>query len=429
MTAETVVAEQRDPLPKAPVKRKGKRRRPVRRFMVVTHRWLSLILGVVLIVICTTGAILVLDPQIHHALNSQAFASSGGPARVTMQEAKEVVAKAHPDFAPTTVIEASGVLSVTDYTTAWNVDPATGKILGHVKETPAWLKFTENLHECFLTCEDYPGYIPALNAKIPHTGWLNSGDEGDDITYGNLVLGLFGVVLLYLSLTGLWLWFPRPKRIKEGFTVRWSKGRFARDTDLHKVIGVFTLLPLLMWGVTGAGFELGPVKKAWYAALPGEEITGDQAGLPASLHSTKSIGEDTAVRLAEKTRAGSHAVTVSILAKGDTKTAYDVWLADGFDPYGRTDSPGDIEIAVDQHTGATTVEYGYANESATQTIWNTWNYPVHSGFIVDGWWRSIWVVVGLAPLALMITGVSTWLVRHRSARRRRQAARGRTRTA
>ena len=297
--------------------------------------------------------------------------------------------------------------------------------LGEVKETPAWLKFTENVHECFLTCEAYPGYVPVLNAKIPHTGWLSSGDEGEDITYGAAVLGLFGLVLLYLSLTGLWLWFPRPRRIKEGFTVRWRKGRFARDTDLHKVIGVFTLLPLLMWGVTGAGFELGPVKKAWYAALPGEEMTGEQPGLPASLHATKPIGEDTAVRLAESTRPGSHAVTVSIPATDDTKTAYDVWLADGFDPYGRTDYPGDIEVAVDQHTGATTVEYGYANESAAQSIWNTWNYPVHSGFIVDGWWRSIWVVVGLAPLALMITGISTWLVRHRSVRRRRRAVRGR----
>ena len=332
MTTEAVLADPVDPAPKVRSKRKTKRRRPVRRSMVVTHRWLSLVLGTVLIVITTTGAILVLDPQIHHALNAQAFAATGGPVKVSMQEAKEAVSKAHPDFVPAAVNEASGVLSVTDYTTAWNVDPATGKILGEVKEAPAWLKFTENLHECFLTCETYPGYIAALNAKIPHTGWLSAGDEGEDITYGGVVLGLFGIVLIYLSLTGLWLWFPRPRRFKEGFTVRWSKGRFARDTDLHKVVGVFALLPLLMWGVTGAGFELGPMKKAWYAALPGEEITGEQPGLPASLKSSKPIGEDAAIRLAERTRPGSHAVTVSIPAKDDTKTAYDVWLADGSTP-------------------------------------------------------------------------------------------------
>lgn len=136
MTAETVAADQRDPLPKAPGKRKPKRRKPVRRFMIVTHRWLSLILDVVLIVICTTGAILVLDPQIHHALNSRAFAASGGAVHVTMQQAKDAVRQAHPDFAPTAVIEASGVLSVTDYTTAWNVDPSTGAILGGGEGNP-----------------------------------------------------------------------------------------------------------------------------------------------------------------------------------------------------------------------------------------------------------------------------------------------------
>ena len=53
--------------------------------------------------------------------------------------------------------------------------------------------------------------------------------------------------------------------------MRWSRGRFARDTDLHQVAGMIVLSFLLMWGLTGAGYDVGFVAKAWYAALPGND--------------------------------------------------------------------------------------------------------------------------------------------------------------
>ena len=52
-----------------------------------------------------------------------------------------------------------------------------------------------------------------------------------------------------------------------------------------------------------------------------------------------------------------------------------------------------------------------------QTIWDSWNFPVHAGIVVNGWWRMIWFVLGLAPLALAVTGVSTWLVRRKTRQR------------
>ena len=45
--------------------------------------------------------------------------------------------------------------------------------------------------------------------------------------------------------------------------------------------------------------------------------------------------------------------------------------------------------------------------------------PAHFGWQVDGGWRVIWVIFGLAPLALLITGVSTWLYRRGVKKRRR----------
>ena len=46
---------------------------------------------------------------------------------------------------------------------------------------------------------------------------------------------------------------------------------------------------------------------------------------------------------------------------------------------------------------------------------------MHSGYVVNGWWRIIWLVMGLAPLLLAITGVSTWLVRRKTRKARKKA--------
>ncbi len=395
-----------------------RRRRPVRRTLIVTHRWFSLILGLVLLVITTSGAILVYRPEIHRWLNADAYAAAGGPAMVSLGQAQAVVAAAHPDFVPTAVLAENGVLRVTDFEQSFTVDPASGALLGEVAPLPTWLGWTENLHECFLSCDNRPGYIEWLVAEVPGSGWL--GYEGAPITVGALILGVFGLVLLFLAVSGLWLWWPRPSRFKASLSVRRGKGRFARDTDLHKVIGMIALPLLLIWGFTGAGFELTPVESVWNAVTPGTPVESPE--VLSAEGDGPDIGVDGAATaaLALAPTAGLAAV---VLPEADEPTStYTVWLTDGVDPYRLTDFPGDLSVAVDRRTGTATVTGGGPDEPVSQHLWEMWNYPVHTGYVVDGWWRSIWFVLGLAPLALAVTGVSTWLVRRRTRRNRRARA-------
>ncbi len=396
-------------------------RRPVRRFMIVTHRWTSLLLGLVLLLITTSGALLLYRPELAHVLNAAAYSPSGGPATVSFSRAFETVKEAHPDFAPTGVVAESGILKVhnADYEDFWTVDPSTGAILGHVEKTPTAIAWLDNLHECFLSCEGMPGFVSALNAEVPGTGWL--GFDGSAVTYGSLVLGIFGLLLLYLSLTGLWLWFPRPRRWRSSMTVRWKRGRFARDTDLHKVAGMVAIPLLLVWAITGAGFELEPVQKAWYALTPGSPVP--ERPDPVSVESKQpDIGIDAAVAAAQRVSPGDPVVSVDLPAADDPTGVYYIWLSAGFDPYGRMEYPGDRGVVVERHTAAATVVYGSSGESTAQVIWDSFNFPVHTGYIVNGWWRLIWLAFALSPLLLAITGLSTWLIRHRTSRNRKRAA-------
>ena len=281
--------------------------RVLRRFLIVSHRWLSLVLGLVLVLICTSGAVLLYRPELQRHIDHAAYATSGGQPVVTMQQAADAVTAAHPDFQVAAVIKENGVLRVTDYTNSWTVDPATGKVLGKVGQPPWFMNLLDNFHECFLTCEGMPGYVPLFAKGIPGTSWLS--DDGR-LDTGDLVLGLFALVLLYLSLTGLWLWFPRPRQWRSAMSVRWRRGRFARDTDLHKVVGMIALVPLLMWAVTTAGWEFKQANDVYYALTPGAKVTLPDDVTSASADGT-DIGIDAAVAPAQAAYPKDTVVAVS----------------------------------------------------------------------------------------------------------------------
>ena len=396
--------------------RRGGRRKPVRHVLVVTHRWLSLVLGVVLLLVTTSGAVLLYEPEIQRALAPQAWQGGGGPVRVSMQQAREAVLAAHPTASAEEVRLVHGLYRVADGEGAWTVDPSSGTVVGQVPPPPEWLGVVENLHLCILACDDMPGHVAPMSVQIPHTAAL--GWDGDDMTVGSFLLATMAVLLVYLCVSGLWLWFPRPGRWRAALTVRWRKGRFARDLDLHKVVGVAALVPLLVWGLTGAGFEMDWTRAAWLAVTPGTEVPkGKAVSIPAT---GPDVSVDTAVAAARALQPGHEVVRVR-LPKEDPTSAYTVFMNTGIGPAGG-DLPGALRVGVDRHTGAATIVRGDPSRPAAQRLWDDWNYPLHSGWVVNGWWRLVWLAGALSPLVLAVTGVSTWLVRRRTARTRRRAA-------
>jgi len=385
--------------------------------MIVSHRWLSLVLGLVLLAITTSGAILLYRPEIERLQDGAAYDVSGKAPTISLVQARQAVLDEHPSFDATSVWAEHGVYRVTDYETSWTVDPGTGEVLGHVGESPGWLQFTDNLHECLLSCEDYPGTISALVEEVPGTAWL--GFDGAKVTWGGLALGVLAVLLLYLSITGIWLWFPRPSRWRSSMNVRWRRGRFARDTDLHKVAGMVAIPFLLMWALTAASYEFGFVETAWYGATPGSHHEYPE---PASEKAKgPDITPEAAVAAAQRLHPDATLVNIDVPAKGAPTAAYTMYFRDGFDPYGESQYPGDLGVYVDRHTGIAHDFYGAPGESTAQVLYDQYNYPVHSGYVVNGWWRLIWLLFALSPLLLAVTGLSTWLVRHQARRARRRA--------
>jgi hypothetical protein len=178
-------------------------------------------------------------------------------------------------------------------------------------------------------------------------------------------------------------------------------------------------LPLLLaWAITGASYEFGFVSKAWYGATPGEPL---ERTLESAKSDAPDIGLPAAVAAAREL-AGTRTVTaVDIPAANDEAATYGVWFRDGHDPWEHGDYSGDMLVSVDRATAKARVTYG-GPEPWAQMIDEDWNFPVHAGWIVDPWWRIAWGVLGLVPLLLAITGVSTWLYKRGLRKRRLRAA-------
>jgi uncharacterized iron-regulated membrane protein len=179
-----------------------------------------------------------------------------------------------------------------------------------------------------------------------------------------------------------------------------------------------------MWGVTGAAFYLPPVENAWLAitggATPDEAKYSFTANPAAPGTPVISIDQATSAAL-----AASPGTVRYLVPPAEGTDYYTVSIADdGYQPYGaRAFFGGDRTVYVDSHDVTHVSSVDAAPEPTANRFYRKVFEAAHFGWLVDGWWRLVWVVLGLAPLALMLTGISTWLFRLGTKRRRRKARR------
>lgn len=411
------------------VRRKPIKRRRLRKAWDFSHRWSALILGLFLVVETTSGAVLLYNAELFRASHGDFYTHTDSATPVSPEDALRIVQRAHPDFPAGWVARDGGILAVgsADYSRAYAVDPGTGHINGSADLQRGVLGFLVNLHDCALNCPGMAGTVPALAKPVPTFGlsWLN------EITWGSVVLGSLGLLMVLLAISGAIVWWPTFARFSQGFRLRMKKGRYARDLDLHNVIGIVAVPAILMWGVTGAAFELPVVEKAWLAITGGDSAVDtttfsftpreSPAGSP-----TLSVSDAESVALEHAPgRVGYLTIPT------EAADYYTVAVAGRYAPYGyRAFYSGDVQVYINPHdrTDVKVVDASHGQPLAN-TFYDKVFEPAHFGWLVNPWWRAAWFVFGMTPLALMITGLSTWLFkrgvhkRKKAARQAREAAR------
>ena len=346
------------------------------------HLWLSLPFGIVITLICFSGAMLVFEKEITEAAGGGMYKvdpSAGAPLPIGELAAK--VKAALPEGVKVTGVTVSRDpaepyrMSLSKPRKAYAlVDQYTGEVKGRV-ERPAFFAAMFRLHR-----------------------WLlDTGRPADRPAYGKIVVGVSTLMFAVALLTGVVLWWPKTRRgLRNGLKITVGKGRFRLWRSLHVAGGMYALLLLLAMALTGLTWSFPWYNKAFYAVLgfdaparKGSHGGGKEQAAPGGTARWQDVYD----RLradnphAARITIADGTATVSLEGAGNTRAA---------DRY-----------TFDPSTGRVTSVSKYA-DAAPQGKVRGWIYSVHVGSF-GGWvTRTLWFLAALFGASLPLTGYYLW---------------------
>jgi uncharacterized iron-regulated membrane protein len=299
----------------------------------------------------------------------------------------------------------------------WKVftDPATGAVLGGTRGARG---------SAFL----------AWMAMFHHNLWLGAT--------GGILIGSSGLCLLGFIATGLWLWWPGIRRLGQGFRLRWRKAGFIRTYDLHAWFGLVGLPIFLVLAITGTMFEF-----KWMRAAVHYGLGGGEADRPLALRlqpQRPAAGTDAAAQrdagarapaLDRGTTAAAPAATPSASAPALT-FAKAMAAAEAAVPGtgalsimpprpGRPDATWSVLLDYPWNVGSNSGALVQLQLDGTPKLildprtmspggWiNGQIWGLHTGTWGGAWSKTLYLIVGLLPPALVFTGFLLWWYRHR----------------
>jgi uncharacterized iron-regulated membrane protein len=112
-------------------------RRPLKSATVWTHRWTALVLGLLLVVVTTSGVPLLWEAEITRAQHPEAYRAAG-PGTMSFAEVADVVERHDSSFRPQSLYRAHGVVVADDFESGRrvSVDPSNGQVLADFNPVP-----------------------------------------------------------------------------------------------------------------------------------------------------------------------------------------------------------------------------------------------------------------------------------------------------
>lgn len=353
------------------------------------HLWLGLSVGLLFAVTGLTGSVLVFYPAIDGALHPGLARAADGGRPASWQAVYDALRRDHPGREGAWRIEVTpggGAIPIRYYTPVetrdrdfaplmlW-LDPVDLRAVRRGFWGDYWTTWIYDLHYRLLL--ERPGAI---------------------------AMGIAGIVMLAMLVSGLWAWWPRTGGW--GRSLAWKRGASPsrRLYDVHKWTGIGGALVLIVVTVTGVMLDLPDQVRPIVARTSPLFATPPLASVPRA---GGMLPLDALVRRAMavlpggelawiETPAGRRGVVrVNLRIPGEPSRRFprsNVWL----DPY-----DGRVLAVRDER-----------RDSGGDTLL-TWLHPLHDGeaFGLIGRWLVF--VSGLLPAILFVTGVWRWRVRAR----------------
>ena len=350
----------------------------VRRLLTTAHLCIGLTLAPVLAVVGITGAILVFQPEIEDAVNARytRVAPAGSP--LPLSELVAAVRRA----APGATVEAirlparpdrAAIITVSGPApAAWLVDPYTSRVTGRADHL--WtMRPVALLHRRLLAGET-----------------------------GATVVTLAAVGLLFLSVSGLALWWPG--RI---FRLRRSATGWRLAFNVHNALGAWAWSGFLLLGATGAIIHWEEPARATIGRVTRASPQPRGAEGTAGCAPDAMPGPDALLASARRAEPGAQVTYVSLGDAGGKPARAILRYSEDRTPAGRT------QVLLDACTGRVLSAISSRTASLDYRVVKLWNRQVHTGDLFGWPTRILAALLALTLPLVSVTGPLLWWLRRK----------------
>lgn len=355
------------------------------------HSILALSLGLVFVVLGLAGALSVYGEALDVLLNPELRISEPEGRHQSLDRVLAAVQAAHPDRRGAWILELPR--SPADTLTAWYEKP--GETAG---EFYAPLMVSVNPYTAEVVASRLWGRTAMTWLLDLHTQ-LQLGRSGWN------AVGWLGLALMVSAGTGIWLWWPGLRWLRQAFRICPNAGANRVALDLHRAVGFVSAIMLLLLGFTGANLAFPQASEALVGSSGMSHGDEGPTIRSSAMPNDRPVSLDEAVLLARG--PFPHAEVRRVATPDGPLGTYRISLRQRFEVNRKHPV---TTVWVDRYSGQIREVRNPARFSSGETAL-TWLWPLHTGEALGLWGRFMWFLAGLSPLVLYVTGILRWLVR------------------
>ena len=376
------------------------------------HLWLSVPFGIVITLVCFSGAMLVFEKELTRLFGEDIYKVEKTDGRpLSVDSVAAVVARTLPEGVRVTgvtvggdPVEAYKVNLSKPKRAAVYVDQYTGEVKGR-QERPAFFSAMFRLHR-----------------------WLlDTGRPEGRPAWGKIIVGVSTIMFVVALVSGVAVWWPKTRRaLRNGLKISVRKGSFHLWRSLHVAGGMYALLLFLAMALTGLTWSFPWYRSAFYAVF-GVEMTA-KGGAHGADDGKNDGGKERNGRSGRRRAAAAEPAVwqkVYDRLRADNPHSASITVGNGtasvtFSKFGNSRAAD--RYTFDRHTGHITSAVKYADSAPSGKL-RGWIYSVHTGTFGGLLTRVLWFIASLFGASLPLTGYWLWLRRLRKKRREAAALR------
>lgn len=396
------------------------------------HLWLSVPFGILITLICFSGAALVFEKEVMELCHRELyFVKKVEAAPLPMEQLMTKVAATLPDS-----ISVTGVNISSDPERAYQVtlskprrasmyvDQYTGEIMGKYERAP-FFNFMFRMHR-----------------------WLlDSMKQDGGIFWGKMIVGTSTLMFVFVLISGIVVWWPRTRKaLKNSLKIVANKGWRRFWYDLHVAGGMYALVFLLAMALTGLTWSFQWYRTGFYKIF-GVEVQPSMGHGNAAANATAKGGKREESPEGRSGRPGNRGEKPegrgehSESREGRKRSPYTNWqqvyeqLAEANPDYKLISvSDGSASVALPRfgnQRGTDRYKFNPRNGEITETTLykdldnsgkiRGWIYSVHVGSWGGMLTRILTFIAALVGASLPLTGYYLWIRRLMKRKIKREA--------